>query len=317
MFWFRKLLVLSRNKFPSTKKIRSAGIADFMRKLNKKKIKWTIKEVERREMGVWTIAHQNGITPRWARELPKKYKNKEIVLKKPGRKPRQITKDERKLVKDIYKEYLVSATMIEQILKEKGIKMGHNRIHKIMLEEGLAKPEENKQKRRGYKAWERKHSLSLTHTDWAEYKREKFILFEDDASRFILSYGKFKHANKENAIEVFKKSLKHGIYKQLYSDNGSVFKANKQEGKKQGEADFEREVRKAGIKQIFTKIRRPQGNGKMEKLVGTIKQLWKKKGSFEEAVKHYNYKKPNWALTTKEGRLRTPYQAFLEKMRKA
>jgi len=62
-----------------------------MRKLNKSKIKWTIREVERRNVGVWTIAQQNDITPRWARELPRKYKDKEIVLKRPGRKPKPIT----------------------------------------------------------------------------------------------------------------------------------------------------------------------------------------------------------------------------------
>lgn len=310
-------VIVSRNKFLSTKKIRPVKETDFMRKLNKKKIKWIIKEVKRRDTGVWTIARVQGITPRWARELPKKYKNREIVLKKPGRKPRPITIEERKLVTDTYNEYLVSTTMLEQILNGKGIKIGYNRIHKIMLEEGLAKPEENKQKRRKYKAWERKHSLSLTHTDWAEYKREKFILFEDDASRFILAHERFKHANKENAIKVFKKSLRYGIYKQLYSDNGPVFKASEQEGKKQGVADFQKETKKSGVKQIFTRIGRPQGNGKMERLVGTIKRLWNKIGSFEKAVEHYNYKKPNWALITNEGRLRTPYQAFLEKMRKA
>jgi len=42
-----------------------------------------------------------------------------------------------------------------------------------------------------------------------------------------------------------------------------------------------------------------------------------KKGlSFNEAVKHYNFKKPHWALDTPEGKLRTPYQTFLDKMRK-
>ncbi len=34
----------------------SDGIQDFMRKLNKKKIKQTIREVERRKVGVWTMA---------------------------------------------------------------------------------------------------------------------------------------------------------------------------------------------------------------------------------------------------------------------
>jgi len=113
---------------------------------------------------------------------------------------------------------------------------------------------------------------------------------------------------------VFKKSLKYGIYKQLHSDNGSVFRANDQEGKKQGEADFGKEVKAAGIQQIFTRIRYPQGNGKAERLVGTIKRLWKQLGSLDKAVKHYNYKRPHSGLTN--GKLRTPYKAFLEKMRK-
>lgn len=287
-----------------------------MRKLNKQKIKWVIREIERRDMGVWTIAKQQKITPRWARELPRKYKNKEIVLKKPGRKPKSIPADERKLVIDTYNEYLVAATMIEKILDEKGKHIGHNKIHKIMIEEGLAKHEENKKKRRKYKCYQRKHSLSLVHTDWSEFGREKYILFEDDASRFVLASGKFKHANKENSIKVFRQSLKYGVYKMLHSDNGSVFRANVQEGKKKGESDFEKEAKKAGVKQIFARVRHPRSNGKNEKLNGTIQVLWKKIGSFEKAVEHYNFKKPHWALETPEGKIRTPYQAFLDKMRK-
>jgi len=139
-------------------------------------------------------------------------------------------------------------------------------------------------------------------------------LFEDNASIFILSRGAFKHANKENTIKVFKKSLKHGTYKQLHSDNGSVFRANDQEGKRQGEADFQKEVKKFKIKQIFTRIRYPQGNGKLERLNWTIKCLWKQLGSIDKAVYHYNYKMPHSGLTN--GKLRTPYQAFIEKSRK-
>ena len=70
-----------------------------MKKLNKKKIKWIVREVERRDKGVWTIAQIQGITPRWAREVHRKFKDvKDPVLKKCGRKPRLITKEERKLV---------------------------------------------------------------------------------------------------------------------------------------------------------------------------------------------------------------------------
>jgi len=271
--------------------------------------------MDKRDMGAWSIAQQQGITPRWVREVHKKFRRvKNPTFKKPGRKPKDISKDERRIVKETYKEYLVCATMLEQILDEKGIHINHNRIHRIMLEEGLAKHEERKQKRRKYKCYERKHSNSLWHMDWFQYKGKWYILYEDDASRFVIGSGKFKSRNSNNAWKVFKEALKHGAPKQLHSDNDSTFKANEQEGKKKGECDFQRKVREAGVHQIFARARHPQSNGKNEKLNGTIKSLMKKGLNFQNAVKHYNYKKPHWGLTN--GKLRTPYQAFLDKKRK-
>ena len=287
-----------------------------MKKLNKQKVKWIVREVERGDQGAWTIGQIQNITDRHVRRVYSKYKDgKEPVFKKCGRKAKPVTKIERKLVIKTYKEYLASATMIEQILDEKGIHINHNRIHKIMLEEGLAKINIKKQKKRKYKCYERKHSLSLVHTDWVEYRGKKFIFFEDDASRFILAHGEFNHADKTNTIKVFKESLKYGIYKQLHSDNGTVFRANDKEGMKKGEADFQKEVRSFGIKQIFTRVRYPQGNGKLERLNGTIKCLYKQLGSLDKAVHHYNYKRPHSGLTN--GKLRTPHQAFIEKLRKS
>jgi hypothetical protein len=288
-----------------------------MKKLNKKKIKWIVKEYERRDKGLWTIGQIQKITPQHVCRVYRKYRNcKDPVLKKCGRKPRPISPEERKIVVDTYKEYLVGATMIELILKEKGIHINHNRIHKIMLEEGFAKREENKQKRRRYKCYERKHSNSLWHMDWFQYKGKWYILYEDDASRFITGSGKFSNRSSDNAWKVFKRSLKHGVPKQLHSDNDSTFKANEQEGKKKGECDFQKKVKDVGVHQIFARPRHPQSNGKNEKLIGTIKRLMRKGKSFRGAVKHYNYKKPHWGLITNEGKLRTPYQAFLDKKRK-
>ena len=93
-----------------------------MKKLNKRKIKWIVKESERREQGFYSIGKQQKITARHARRVAKKYGNdKYHVLKKCGRKPRQIKKEERELVVKTYKEYFASATMIEQILDERKI----------------------------------------------------------------------------------------------------------------------------------------------------------------------------------------------------
>ena len=125
-----------------------------MKKLNKKKIQWIVKEVERRDKGVYSIAKQQDITPRWARQVHKTFRHiKDPVLKKPGRKPTPISSQERKIVVKTYHEYKVGATMIEQIFDEKGFHINHNRIHRILLEEGLAKQESKKKKYLVWKRW--------------------------------------------------------------------------------------------------------------------------------------------------------------------
>jgi len=289
---------------------------ELMKKLNKCKIKWIVKEVTKREKGVWTIARDQKITKQHAYRVYNKFKDcKEPKLLPCGRKLKPITGEERKLVIEAKKEFRVSATMIEQILDEKGIHINHNRIHKILLEAGLAKEEQKKKKTRKYKSYERKHSLSLVHSDWFEFKRWKVMLIEDDASRFITAYGKFKHATSENAVKVFERSLKFGIPKQFHTDHGTQFTAVDAEGRKQGESEFSEVLKSYGVQQIFARVKHPQANGKMERLIATIKRLWNELGSLEKAVKHYNYKRPHRSLTN--GKLRTPYQAFLDKARKA
>ena len=141
-------------------------------------------------------------------------------------------------------------------------------------------------------------------------------MFEDDASRFVTGFGEFQNRSSENAWKVFRRGLKYGVPKQLHSDNDSTFKANKQDRKNKAECDYQKKIKSAGVKQIFARPAHPRSNGKNEKLNGTIKRLMGKSLSFSEAVKHYNFKKPHWALDTSEGKLRTPYQAFLDKMRK-
>jgi putative transposase len=274
-----------------------------MKKLNKKKIKWIVKEVERRELGVWTIAQTQNITKQHAYRVAKRFKNKEPEFKKPGRKSREITNEERKIVIQTYEEIRASAVMIEQYLDEKGIHINHNRIHRILLEAKLAKEECRKKNRRKWVRYERKHSNSLWHTDWFEYKGKQGIIFIDDASRFIPSHGEFDNANTDNSLKVFKKGLKYGIPKQVMSDHGTQF-----------EEQFKEGLKEVGTKLIKARVKHPQSNGKAERAIQTIKKLWNELGSFDKAVEQYNYKKPHMSLTN--GKLRTPYQAFQEKKRK-
>ena len=286
-----------------------------MKKLNKKKVKWIVKEVDKREKGVWTIAQTQNITKQHAYRVYNKYRyGREPEFKKCGRKPRVITDEERKIVVSTYKEILTGATMIEQYLDERGIHINHNRIHRILLEEGLAKQEPKKKRKRSWIRYERRHSLSLVHADWFEHKRKKCILFIDDASRFMPCCKEYGNATADTTIHAFKQSLKWGKPKQVHTDHGAQFVANKQEGKKQGISQFTEYLYSLGIQHIKARIKHPQANGKAERVIGTIKRLWDKTGSLEKAVKHYNYKRPHRSLTN--GKLRTPYQAFLDKLRK-
>ncbi|MBI3623957.1 transposase, partial [Candidatus Pacearchaeota archaeon] len=295
--------VLSQNKVTSTNKISSAVKQSLMKKLNKKKIKWIVKEVERRELGVWTIARTQNITKQHAYRVAKRFKNNEPEFKKCGRKPKQITDEERNIVIQTYKEIRSSAVMIEQYLDEKGVHIGHNRIHKILLGAKLAKEEHRKKNRRKWVRYERKHSNSLWHTDWFEYKGKQSIIYIDDASRFVPSHGEFGNANTENSLKVFKKGLKYGIPRQVMSDHGTQF-----------ENQFTEGIKEVGSKHIKARVKHPQSNGKAERVIQTIKKLWNELGSFDKAVEHYNKKKPHMSLTN--GKLRTPHQAFLDKKRK-
>jgi len=69
-----------------------------------------------------------------------------------------------------------------------------------------------------------------------------------------------------------------------------------------------------GVQHIKARVKHPQSNGKADRAVGMIKRLRIVLGSLKKAVEHYNYKRPHRSLTN--GKLRTPYQAFLEKKRK-
>ena len=84
-----------------------------MKKLNKRKIRWIVKESERGEQGFYSIAKQQKITARHARRVAKRYKNdKDPILKRCGRKPRQMSEEERKLVVETYNKNISKATII-------------------------------------------------------------------------------------------------------------------------------------------------------------------------------------------------------------
>ena len=83
-------------------------------------------------------------------------------LKKPRRKNSEIFREEREIIIGIHEKYRLGPTALEKKMeREYGIHIPHNRIYRILLEEGKIMENPKKRKRRKYVRFERKHSMSL------------------------------------------------------------------------------------------------------------------------------------------------------------
>lgn len=193
-----------------------------MRTLNQRKIRWIVKQWDLGELSHWRIARQQRITKQHALRVYNKYKGvKRPILKRPGRPAQSLNFDEVKLVKRFYKQQPMGATNMETVLSIEGKHIPHNRLHRILKEQGLACSQPNKSKRRKWIRYERKRSNSLWHIDYSELNRKQLCAIIDDASRLIVGYGLFDNATAENAVKVLNKAvLSYGCPKQLISDHG-------------------------------------------------------------------------------------------------
>ena len=186
------------------------------------------------------------------------------IGKKVGRPPRPITDGEIKIVKEAYSKYRVCASTLRRVIdRDHHIRINHNRIHRIMIELGFAKPIDKKHKRKkNWIRYERRHSLTAVHIDWYYDALTETWVFAviDDASRKMLSLLEVKSATTDCSIEGMIQALKQGKIKQCISDHGAQFIHNLG-----GKSKFQTFLKEQGIKQILCRIKHPQSNGKVEK----------------------------------------------------
>jgi len=289
-----------------------------MKKLNQKKVRWIVREMNKGDRSAYRIAKIMGVTPRWVREIYRVHQQtgQYPYPGKPGRKPRLVSIEERRLILDVRSDHPISgAVAVEKILDSKGFHIGHNRIHKFLKEEGFAKEEPHKQKRRKWIRYERRYSNSLWHADWFEEKQDKIIVFQDDASRFITGYGVFTNATTKNTNLVLEQAItSYGIPKQLMTDHGTQFTSLPRESCADPNPNrFQKILLSYGIKHIKARVKHPQSNGKVERVIQTLQLLGKHFNCWDSAVYYYNYRRPHSSL--ENGGLRTPYQAFIDKTR--
>ena len=125
--------------------------------------------------------------------------------------------------------------------------------------------------------------------------------FQDDHSRFIVSYG--LHASQSSALvlEVLRAGIaSHGRPEEILTDNGSQYVTWR------GKSAFPRELEKLGIQQIVSRPRHPQTLGKIERFWGTLWRECVETAVFVDLgdartrighfIDHYNFQRPHQGL---------------------
>lgn len=260
-----------------------------MRKLNKKRVRWIIKQMQSGQLSVWQIARQQDVTPRWARKLYQRYlETKQFPFpNRPGRKPTPILLETQRLVEKTYQKTPIGAVKMEQFLDYQSRHVPHNTIHAILRAKGFAQEQPKKSKKRKYCRYERRHSNSLWHIDYCEIDKKQVVAILDDASRFIVACQEFDRATAENATKALEQAINsYGVPKQLLSDNGTHFLSMIRESCPEPQDNiFQQTLKHHSIKHIKTRIHHPQTNGKMERWFGTAKKLKKHYGNLNKTVK--------------------------------
>lgn len=102
---------------------------------------------------------------------------------------------------------------------------------------------------------------------------------------------------------------------QWYTDNGTEYRGNP------NDHTFMKRCRELKIEQRFTKVKTPRTNGKAERVIRTIMQMWHEKTHFQSRahrqtelirfVNWYNAVKPHHSLKDTNGTLQTPMECLI------
>ena len=196
---------------------------------------------------------------------------------------------------------------IEGLLKLEGIRISHNKIHRILTKLSMVTPEPKKGRRKNYIRWERKHSNSLWQTDFCWIERlECWLGWLDDHSRFVPVMDYLTEATSDNVIELFEKAAKkHGYPRQTLSDRGTQFYLNLGET-----CRFLEHVKSKEVQHIFASIKKPTTCGKLERFWGMHnKERWNF-SSLRKFINYYNHKRPHMSLD-----YLTPYAVYVRDMK--
>ena len=209
------------------------------------------------------------------------------------------------------RRYGYGACHIEQIFRGKNFMISHRQIEKVLLRNGMVKPNIKKQKSRKWVRYELPNPNDMWHTDWSydPFTGKQLSIYIDDKTRLITSYGLFKQATAENSIALLKSGIaKYGKPKSIMTDHGPQYYANYPNAI-QEHTQFRIILDILGIKHYLARVNRPQTNGKAERFFLTYKTEYITEvfTNINDFMKHYNTVRLHSSLNYK-----TPYQTWSE-----
>lgn len=265
-----------------------------MYKLNFKKRTWIVKQVLKGIPRV-KIALAQGVSDRTVRSIMQIYKEQGwdgLKDHKTGRPETILNLKIVEIIINLRKKFGYGACHIEQILKRKGFAVSHRQIEKVLVRNGMVKPNPKKQRPRKWVRYELPNPNDLWHTDWSfdPFTGHNLSVYIDDRTRLITSFSIFKRATAKNSIALLYSGIaEFGKPKAVMTDHGSQYYANRPECKQEN-TQFRATLDVLGIKHCLARVNRPQTNGKVERFFRTYKEEYAT-GSFSslnDFIKHYN-----------------------------
>ncbi len=249
-------------------------------KLTDTRIEWLIRQAQgkaRPPETVGQLAARWGVTPRWLRKLLQRWRQSGVVPRlNPRRRPPAppLTEEEKRQIEEEHRRSPRGATKLWRALARRGIQIPHQKVYLYAKSRRWSVPNPRKQRPRGRCRYEREHSGSLLHTDFhrTSVNHPHVILYEDDASRMVLSGGEFPEESSEHAIEVLEEALavaeSWGLtIREVNTDRGTEFFVSKKSDRPDpSPGQFQQFLTEHGIRHVVSRVQNPQTNGKLERL---------------------------------------------------
>ena len=256
-----------------------------MTRLTERQLDWLIRQTEGKAVpreSVGQLAARWGVSLRWLRKLRQRWRQTGSARpQRRGRPPGpQLTELEQRQIEEEHQRTPRGPTKLWRALAKRGISISHQKVYLFAQSRGWAVPNPRKQRPRGHCRYERAHSGSLLHGDWHRTTDDHphCILWEDDASRLILSGGEFPTATTAHAIATLQRALRFAHrwnldVREVNTDQGSQFftvaRSDKRgvPGKRYPQQSvFGRFLIAEGIRHVVSRRNHPQTNGKLERL---------------------------------------------------